>query len=379
MLLYSRKRVRYRRDGYCWKKRKDGKTTREDHMKLKVQGTECIYGCYVHSAILPTFHRRCYWLLQNPDIVLVHYLNVPYSDDNKMVIAPTLSYCADKKEWTKDELVSQLKPMFYSENEPDLNNELEVSTAETVEAIVQQLMEKQRAKGSAGSGGNAGGGDALCRGHVVDARAAAAATFVLVRGDGRRRPPLAAGVCKEPVAEAPSSTGGAASSAAASSTTPCSVSSSSSSSSEAAAAITTTRTEVKVEEPCRVLGEEMEFGGDPELCSSSLMGEDSKEPAASATEGRGLFDDSLDLSHDGIQKTLTANLAASSHNRRPSSDSSSGGGVLVKSENGPTDADTVDLNPMDFIDNDISTPDEEVRGICARSPRRAAVHCGIAS
>ena len=102
MLLYSRKKVRYRRDGYCWKKRKDGKTTREDHMKLKVQGTEvkhifmiynflmqmlpfpslqCIYGCYVHSAILPTFHRRCYWLLQNPDIVLVHYLNVPYPDD----------------------------------------------------------------------------------------------------------------------------------------------------------------------------------------------------------------------------------------------------------------------------------------------------------
>lgn len=100
MLLYSRKKVRYRRDGYCWKKRKDGKTTREDHMKLKVQGTECIYGCYVHSAILPTFHRRCYWLLQNPDIVLVHYLNVPYPDDrtqhNKMVI-PSILW-SDKKE-----------------------------------------------------------------------------------------------------------------------------------------------------------------------------------------------------------------------------------------------------------------------------------------
>lgn len=112
MLLYSRKKVRYRRDGYCWKKRKDGKTTREDHMKLKVQGTECIYGCYVHSAILPTFHRRCYWLLQNPDIVLVHYLNVPYPDDNKMaVITPNLALWGDKKEWTKEELVSQLKPM----------------------------------------------------------------------------------------------------------------------------------------------------------------------------------------------------------------------------------------------------------------------------
>lgn len=40
MLLYSRNRVRYRKDGYCWKKRKDGKNIREDHMKLKVQGLE---------------------------------------------------------------------------------------------------------------------------------------------------------------------------------------------------------------------------------------------------------------------------------------------------------------------------------------------------
>ncbi|KAF8794629.1 Calmodulin-binding transcription activator 1 like protein [Argiope bruennichi] len=87
--------------------------------------------------------------IKNPDIVLVHYLNVPYSDDNKLLVTPSLSYCADKKEWTKEELVSQLKPMFYSENEPDLNNELEISTAETVEAIVQQLMEKQRAKSNA--------------------------------------------------------------------------------------------------------------------------------------------------------------------------------------------------------------------------------------
>ncbi|XP_023344878.1 calmodulin-binding transcription activator 2 isoform X5 [Eurytemora carolleeae] len=144
MLLYSRKKVRYRRDGYCWKKRKDGKTTREDHMKLKVQGMECIYGCYVHSAILPTFHRRCYWLLQNPDIVLVHYLNVPYPDDNKLLVTNSVSLWGDKKEWTKEELVSQLKPMFFSEEEPDINSEMEISTAETVEAIVVQLLEKQR-------------------------------------------------------------------------------------------------------------------------------------------------------------------------------------------------------------------------------------------
>ncbi|KAK0140783.1 Calmodulin-binding transcription activator 1 [Merluccius polli] len=40
IILYNRKKVKYRKDGYCWKKRKDGKTTREDHMKLKVQGIE---------------------------------------------------------------------------------------------------------------------------------------------------------------------------------------------------------------------------------------------------------------------------------------------------------------------------------------------------
>ena len=49
MLLYSRKKVRYRRDGYCWKKRKDGKTTREDHMKLKVQGMEVIFDEFLQT------------------------------------------------------------------------------------------------------------------------------------------------------------------------------------------------------------------------------------------------------------------------------------------------------------------------------------------
>lgn len=115
----------------------------------------------MHSAILPTFHRRCYWLLQNPDIVLVHYLNVPYPDDNKLsCITPSLALWADKKEWTKEELVSQLKPMcesfcliklkyignhtssrkisnnlhfiffvVFSEDEPDINNELEISVS----------------------------------------------------------------------------------------------------------------------------------------------------------------------------------------------------------------------------------------------------------
>ncbi|XP_033219330.1 calmodulin-binding transcription activator 1 isoform X3 [Belonocnema kinseyi] len=147
MLLFSRKKVRYRRDGYCWKKRKDGKTTREDHMKLKVQGVECIYGCYVHSAILPTFHRRCYWLLQNPDVVLVHYLNVPYPDGDAKLAAlpPCLALPPDKKEWTRDELASQLRPMFLGGDDDPNNPHLSQHSNHPVDMIVSQLLDRQRA------------------------------------------------------------------------------------------------------------------------------------------------------------------------------------------------------------------------------------------
>lgn len=137
MLLYNRNKVRHRKDNYCWKKRKDGKTIREDHMKLKVQGLECIYGSYVHSAILPTFHRRCYWLLQNPDIVLVHYLNVPFSNNAKLSI-PVVSFANEKKEWTKEELVEQLRPMFCV-TDSDERQEID----QTIQILVHRLIDHQ--------------------------------------------------------------------------------------------------------------------------------------------------------------------------------------------------------------------------------------------
>ncbi|XP_038624196.1 calmodulin-binding transcription activator 2 isoform X2 [Tachyglossus aculeatus] len=148
IILYNRKKVKYRKDGYCWKKRKDGKTTREDHMKLKVQGVECLYGCYVHSSIVPTFHRRCYWLLQNPDIVLVHYLNVPALEDCGNGCGPILcSTRSDRREWLKwsrEELVGQLKPMFHGSKWTcgGGNGAAEFS----VEQLVQQILDTHQAK-----------------------------------------------------------------------------------------------------------------------------------------------------------------------------------------------------------------------------------------
>ncbi|XP_049716114.1 calmodulin-binding transcription activator 2 isoform X7 [Elephas maximus indicus] len=151
IILYNRKKVKYRKDGYLWKKRKDGKTTREDHMKLKVQGMEpvswqCLYGCYVHSSIVPTFHRRCYWLLQNPDIVLVHYLNVPALEDCGKGCSPIFcSISNDRREWLKwsrEELLGQLKPMFHGIKWSCGNGAEEFS----VEQLVQQILDTHPTK-----------------------------------------------------------------------------------------------------------------------------------------------------------------------------------------------------------------------------------------
>jgi hypothetical protein len=77
--------------------------------------------------------------LQNPDIVLVHYLNVPYPDDNKLaVITPSLALWGDKKEWTKEELVSQLKPMCESPSAPCTSSTSTTSTSYSSGAGVSQ-------------------------------------------------------------------------------------------------------------------------------------------------------------------------------------------------------------------------------------------------
>lgn len=40
---------RFRKDGYNWKKKKDGKQVREDHVKLKIKRKEVLNCTYAHS------------------------------------------------------------------------------------------------------------------------------------------------------------------------------------------------------------------------------------------------------------------------------------------------------------------------------------------
>uniref|UniRef100_A0A8C3UED5 Calmodulin binding transcription activator 2 n=1 Tax=Catharus ustulatus TaxID=91951 RepID=A0A8C3UED5_CATUS len=121
VILYNRKKVKYRKDGYCWKKRKDGKTTREDHMKLKVQGVE------------------------NPDIVLVHYLNVPAMEECGRPCAPPL--CSPPLcwlKWSQEELVAQLRPMFHGVKWGCGNGGTPPGLS--LEQLVQHVLERHQAR-----------------------------------------------------------------------------------------------------------------------------------------------------------------------------------------------------------------------------------------
>eukprot|EP00271_Cylindrocystis_brebissonii_P012576 TRINITY_DN3132_c0_g1_i1.p1 TRINITY_DN3132_c0_g1~~TRINITY_DN3132_c0_g1_i1.p1 ORF type:complete len:1307 (+),score=252.91 TRINITY_DN3132_c0_g1_i1:347-4267(+) len=79
LYLFDRKVVRYfRKDGHNWRKKKDGKTVREAHEKLKAGNVDMLHCYYAHSEEDDRFQRRCYWMLEPAmeNTVLVHYREV---------------------------------------------------------------------------------------------------------------------------------------------------------------------------------------------------------------------------------------------------------------------------------------------------------------
>lgn len=92
------------------------------HLLIIVSWSECeMHWCGVLFFCTKNINM-CTWLLncfvQNPDIVLVHYLNIPYQDNTKVKIPVVPPYTLEKKEWTKEELVDQLRPMCECHSRP---------------------------------------------------------------------------------------------------------------------------------------------------------------------------------------------------------------------------------------------------------------------
>ncbi|TVU37808.1 hypothetical protein EJB05_11144 [Eragrostis curvula] len=85
LFLFDRKILRYfRKDGHNWRKKKDGKTVKEAHEKLKVGSVDVLHCYYAHGEDNSNFQRRTYWLLDEGfmNIVLVHYLEVKGGKEN---------------------------------------------------------------------------------------------------------------------------------------------------------------------------------------------------------------------------------------------------------------------------------------------------------
>uniref|UniRef100_A0A5B6ZN30 Putative calmodulin-binding transcription activator 3 isoform X1 n=2 Tax=Davidia involucrata TaxID=16924 RepID=A0A5B6ZN30_DAVIN len=79
LFLFDRKVLRYfRKDGHRWRKKKDGKTVKEAHEKLKAGSVDVLHCYYAHGEDNENFQRRSYWMLdeQLENIVLVHYREV---------------------------------------------------------------------------------------------------------------------------------------------------------------------------------------------------------------------------------------------------------------------------------------------------------------
>ncbi|KAK7252313.1 hypothetical protein RIF29_36164 [Crotalaria pallida] len=85
LFLFDRKVLRYfRKDGHNWRKKKDGKTVKEAHEKLKVGSVEMLHCYYAHGEENENFQRRSYWMLEQDmmHIVFVHYLDVKVNKAN---------------------------------------------------------------------------------------------------------------------------------------------------------------------------------------------------------------------------------------------------------------------------------------------------------
>ncbi|EPS74412.1 calmodulin-binding protein, partial [Genlisea aurea] len=81
VFLFDRKQHRYfRRDGHNWRKKRDGKTVKEAHERLKVGSVDVLHCYYAHGEDNECFQRRSYWLLdeERSNIVFVHYRDTKY-------------------------------------------------------------------------------------------------------------------------------------------------------------------------------------------------------------------------------------------------------------------------------------------------------------
>nr|XP_025645410.1 calmodulin-binding transcription activator 4 isoform X4 [Arachis hypogaea] len=97
LFLFNRRIMRFfRKDGYNWRKKRDGKTVGEAHERLKIGNVEILNCYYAHGEENRSFQRRSYWILDPAyeHIVLVHYRETKEGNSGSGPIPPLSEGCS---------------------------------------------------------------------------------------------------------------------------------------------------------------------------------------------------------------------------------------------------------------------------------------------
>ncbi|KAJ6397927.1 hypothetical protein OIU77_018860 [Salix suchowensis] len=130
LFLFDRKVLRYfRKDGHNWRKKKDGKTVKEAHERLKCGSIDVLHCYYAHGEDNENFQRRSYWMLEEElsHIVLVHYREVK----TKMEVIREEQKIYDGTRTNFSRIKGYEEPIPYSQETEDTmpNSEMDTSVS----------------------------------------------------------------------------------------------------------------------------------------------------------------------------------------------------------------------------------------------------------
>ncbi|KAD7117535.1 hypothetical protein R6Q59_005849 [Mikania micrantha] len=132
LFLFDRKVLRYfRKDGHNWRKKKDGKTVKEAHERLKAGSIDVLHCYYAHGEENENFQRRSYWLLEEElsNIVLVHYREVKGNRTNtNRVREATPNSLESEENISTSEVDSSVSSRFHTHNYPIASQTTDNST-----------------------------------------------------------------------------------------------------------------------------------------------------------------------------------------------------------------------------------------------------------
>ncbi|XP_076924907.1 calmodulin-binding transcription activator 3-like [Bidens hawaiensis] len=132
LFLFDRKVLRYfRKDGHNWRKKKDGKTVKEAHERLKAGSIDVLHCYYAHGEENENFQRRSYWLLEEElsNIVLVHYREVKGNRTNThRAREATPNSLESEENVSTSEVDSSVSSKFSTYNPPVASQTTENST-----------------------------------------------------------------------------------------------------------------------------------------------------------------------------------------------------------------------------------------------------------